>query len=160
MGYFMIKIKLIAVGDIKENYLKDAVAEYVKRLKRYCSLEIVEIKESVAKSHLKSDIELALKKDAQNITKHISGHFICLDIAGSQMDSIQFAKHIALLSHTNSVITFLIGASNGIDQSVKHMAKEQLSFSKMTFAHQLMRPIFLEQLYRAFTIVSNTPYHK
>lgn len=156
----MVKIKLIAVGSIKEKYLKDAIEEYKKRLGRFCSLQITEVAETVANSDAESDIDAALKKDASQINKHIEGYVICMDIEGGQCDSRQFSKKLEKIQQTNSAITFIIGASNGIDSKIKQLANECLSFSKMTFPHQLMRVIFLEQLYRAFTILNNIKYHK
>jgi len=148
------------MGDIKEKYLTDAINEYSKRISRFASLKIVELKEQVAKSNSQQDTINALKKDAQEIAKHIKGYPICLDIQGEMISSEQFAKKIEKTSLTNSEITFIIGASNGIHQDIKTLCKEKISFSKMTFPHQLMRVIFLEQLYRAFTILNNISYHK
>jgi len=156
----MIKINLVCMGDIKEKYLTDAINEYSKRISRFASLKIVELKEQVAKSNSQQDTINALKKDAQEIAKHIKGYPICLDIQGEMISSEQFAKKIEKTSLTNSEITFIIGASNGIHQDIKTLCKEKISFSKMTFPHQLMRVIFLEQLYRAFTILNNISYHK
>lgn len=156
----MIKINLVCMGDIKEKYLTDAINEYSKRISRFANLKIIELKEQVAKSNSKLDTINALKKDAQEIIKHIKGYPICLDIQGEMISSEQFAKKIEKTSLTNSEITFIIGASNGIHQEIKDQCKEQISFSKMTFPHQLMRVIFLEQLYRAFTILNNISYHK
>lgn len=156
----MIKINLICLGDIKENYLKSAIEEYSKRISRFANLKIVELKENVAKSNHENDVLSALKKDAEEIKKHISGYPICLDINGQMFSSPQFAQKIENLSLTNGEICFVIGASNGLTDEIKNLCKEKLSFSKMTFPHQLMRVIFLEQLYRAFTILNNVPYHK
>jgi len=156
----MIKINLICMGDIKEKYLTDAISEYSKRISRFANLKIIELKENVAKSNNQSDITTALKKDAQEISKHIKGYPICLDIVGNMLTSEQFATKIEKISLTDSEITFIIGASNGIHDEIKNLCKEKISFSKMTFPHQLMRVIFLEQLYRAFTILNNISYHK
>ena len=156
----MIKINLVCMGDIKEKYLTDAINEYSKRISRFASLKIVELKENIAKSNSQQETINALKKDAQEIAKHIKGYPICLDIQGEMISSEQFAKKIEKTSLSNSEITFIIGASNGIHQEIKELCKEKISFSKMTFPHQLMRVIFLEQLYRAFTILNNISYHK
>ncbi len=156
----MLKINLIVIGDIKEQYLKDAILEYSKRISRFAELNIIEIKETIVRSNSDKDIELALKKDAGNISKHIKGYPICLDILGNQITSEQFAHKIENLALTNSELSFIIGASNGLDHELKSICKERLSFSKMTFPHQLMRVIFLEQLYRAFTIINHISYHK
>ena len=156
----MIKINLICIGDIKEKYLTDAINEYSKRISRFANLKITELKEQVSKTNNNQDILNALKKDATEIEKHIKGYPVCLDIQGDMISSEQFAKKIEKTSLTNSEITFIIGASNGIHQDIKDLCKEKISFSKMTFPHQLMRVIFLEQLYRAFTILNNISYHK
>lgn len=156
----MIKINLICIGDIKEKYLTDAIAEYSKRISRFANLSIVQIKENVSKTSNQLDIENSLKKDANEIVKHIKGYPICLDIVGNMISSEEFANKIEKLSLTNSEISFIIGASNGLHNEVKSICKEKISFSKMTFPHQLMRVIFLEQLYRAFTILNNISYHK
>lgn len=156
----MIKINLIAVGDIKEKYLKDAVHEYLKRLSRFAYVKITELREHIASSNSQKDIEIALKKDAVEIEKYLKGYIIALDIEGIMLTSIDFSKKIDNLSLKTNEITFIIGASNGIHQSIKEKCNERISFSKMTFPHQLMRVIFLEQLYRAFTIIKNISYHK
>ncbi len=156
----MIKIHLICLGDIKEKYLKDAISEYSKRISRFAELKIIELKEHVAQSNSELDTQKALLKDAEEIKKHLKGHIICLDIKGKQLSSEDFAKKIEKTSLTNSDISFVIGASNGIHDSIKNISNEKISFSPMTFPHQLMRVIFLEQLYRAFTILNNIAYHK
>ena len=156
----MLKINLISIGDIKENYLKEAIAEYSKRISRFASLKIIEIKEHIAQSNSNPDIINALKKDADEIKKHLKGYSICLDIKGKMISSEEFSKKIENISLSSSEISFIIGASNGIDESIKSLCNERISFSPMTFPHQLMRVIFLEQLYRAFTISNNIAYHK
>ena len=156
----MIKINLIAMGDIKEKYLKDAIIEYSKRLSRFADLKIIDLKEHIANSSSDADTINALKKDAVEIEKYIKGYPICLDIDGKMYSSVQFKEKIEKLANTTSEITFIIGASNGLHQDIKNKCKEKLSFSPMTFPHQLMRVIFLEQLYRAFTIMNNISYHK
>lgn len=156
----MIKINLIALGDIKEKYLIDAIQEYKKRISRFANLNIIELKENNPKSTSKKDIELALKKDAQEILSYLKGYVICLDIEGKQYSSVEFSELIKKTTLQSSEITFVIGASNGLDEEIKNLSKTKLSFSKMTFPHQLMRVIFLEQVYRAFTILNNIAYHK
>jgi len=156
----MIKINLITIGDIKEKYLKDAISEYSKRISRFADLKIVEIKENVAKTNNTQDILNSLKKDTVEIKKYLKGYIVCLDILGKQKSSEDFAKNIEKISLNNSEISFVIGASNGISEEIKNIANEKISFSLMTFPHQLMRVIFLEQLYRAFTILNNISYHK
>ena len=156
----MIKINLVCLGDIKEKYLREAIGEYSKRISRFADLKIIELKENVATSNNDSDIKKALLKDAEEIKKYLKGYIICLDIKGKMISSEEFSKKIEKISLNNSEITFIIGASNGIDDKIKSLANEKISFSPMTFPHQLMRVIFLEQTYRAFTILNNIAYHK
>ena len=156
----MIRINLICIGDIKEKYLKDAIQEYSKRISRFATLKIIELKENVASSSNKNDINNTLKKDAEEILKHTKGHIICLDVLGKLLSSEEFATKIQKTSLISSEISFIIGASNGLHETVKEISNDKISFSKMTFPHQLMRVIFLEQLYRAFTIINNISYHK
>ena len=156
----MIKINLICMGDIKEKYLRDAIGEYSKRISRFADLKIIELKEHVALSNNNADIVKALLKDAEEIKKHLKGHVICLDIQGKMLKSDDFAKKIEKISLINSEISFVIGASTGIHENIKSLSNEKISFSPMTFPHQLMRVIFLEQLYRSFTILNNISYHK
>ena len=156
----MIKINLITIGDIKEKYLKDAIAEYTKRLSRFCELKIVELKETIPTDSSQASIEQALLKDAKNLEKHLKGHIIALCVEGKQWSSEELASNIKSIANHNSEISLIIGASNGLHNSIKAQAKDKLSFSKMTFPHQLMRVIALEQIYRAFTILNNIAYHK
>ena len=156
----MLKINLICIGDIKEKYLKDAISEYSKRISRFAELKIIELKEHVSQSQNQQDILQSLKKDADEIKKYLKGHVFCLDINGKMISSEDFAKKIEKTSIISGEISFVIGASNGIHDSIKSISNEKISFSPMTFPHQLMRVIFLEQLYRAFTILNNISYHK
>lgn len=150
-------IKIITVGSIKEKYLKDAIEEYQKRLKKYIDLEIVELKDE----GLLPPIQ-AMEKESEKIKKHISEkeYIITLEIEGKQFTSEEFSKKIENIQMINSNITFIIGGSYGIDQSIKEKSKMHLSFSKMTFPHQLFRVLLLEQIYRAFKIMNNESYHK
>jgi len=154
----MLKINLIVIGDIKEKYFKDAIGEYKKRISRFAELKIIELKENTPKNS--GEILLCLKKDADEIKKHLKGYSICLDIKGKMLSSEELSKKLNSISLSNSEISFIIGASNGIDEEIKNLCKERISFSPMTFPHQLMRVIFLEQLYRSFTILNNIAYHK
>lgn len=156
----MIKINLICLGDIKEKYLREAINEYTKRISRFAELKIIELKEHVANTNNSADILNALKKDAEEIKKHLKGHIFCLDIKGKMYTSEDFANKIEKATLSTSELSFVIGASNGIHDSIKEIAHEKISFSPMTFPHQLMRVIFLEQTYRAFTILNNIAYHK
>ena len=150
-------IKIITVGSIKEKYLKDAIEEYQKRLKKYTDLEIVEIKEEGL-----LPAKQAIGKEAEKINKHINEkeYIITLEIEGKELTSEELSKKIEDIMIINSNITFIIGGSYGIDKSIKDKAKYHLSFSKMTFPHQLFRVLLLEQIYRAFKIMNNESYHK
>ncbi len=156
----MLKINIVAMGDIKEKYFTSAIDEYMKRLSRFADVKIIELREHVAPSNNIKDIEQALNKDAIEIEKHLRGYKIALDINGNQFSSVEFSKKLDSIALEKSEITFIIGASNGIAKSIKDKCNTLISFSKMTFPHQLMRVIFLEQLYRAFTISKNIAYHK
>ena len=151
----MMKIKIVCVGTIKEQFLKDAIEEYSKRLQKYCKLEIVETKQG------KSDNENAKTEEYEEIRKNIEGYLCVLAIEGNPLTSNEFAKKISEIGVQGySSITFVIGGSFGIDDRIKSQAKTLLSFSRMTFPHQLFRVLTLEQIYRAFNIINNTPYHK
>ena len=150
-------IKIITVGSIKEKYLKDAIEEYQKRLKKYTDLEIVEIKDEGL-----LPAKQAMEKEAEKINKHINEkeYIITLEIEGKELTSEELSKKIEDIMIINSNITFIIGGSYGIDKSIKDKAKYHLSFSKMTFPHQLFRVLLLDQIYRAFKIMNNESYHK
>lgn len=144
----MLTVNLICAGNIKDSWLKNGIDEFTKRLSRFCKLNILEVPESIP------------SKEKDRIVKLLRGFKIALCIEGIQIDSVSFAEKIEDLMQTTSEISFIIGSSEGLDEEVKKQADLKLSFSKFTFPHQLMRLIFLEQLYRAFTIINNTTYHK
>lgn len=144
----MLTVRLLCVGNLKEKYWRDAYAEYEKRLSRFCKLETVEISES--------DPE----KEGAEILKKISGYAVALCIEGKELSSTEFSAFIEKKSFDFSKITFMIGGSDGLSQAVKDAAAFKFSFSPMTFPHQLMKVLFAEQLYRAFTISNNITYHK
>lgn len=150
-------IKIIAIGSIKEKYLTEAIAEYQKRLQKYTSLEIIELKDESF-----DDIDKTLNKEAEKIKKHISekDYIITLEIEGKQLDSVEFSKKLENIQIETSNITFIIGGSYGLSTEIKEMSNYHLSISKMTFPHQLFRVILLEQIYRAFKIKNNESYHK
>ncbi len=159
-----MNVTLITVGKLKESYLSKAVEEYQKRLSRYCRLNIIEVADEKTPDHssLAQD-DIIRKKEADRIMRLIKddAYVITLEIAGNQLDSIKFAKliedtGIAGTSH----IMFIIGGSLGLNDSVTNRADFSLSFSEMTFPHQLMRVILLEQIYRAYRIINHEPYHK
>ncbi len=149
-------IKIICIGKIKEKYLVDAIKDYKKRLKKYTKVNVVEL-ENVTKNS-SSDLE----KEKKEIQKHIDkkDYVITLEIDGKELTSIEFAKKIEETIMINSNITFIIGGSDGLHEDIKKRSNFPLSFSKMTFPHQLFRVILLEQIYRAFKIINNETYHK
>lgn len=159
-----MNINIIAVGKLKEKYLKDGIAEFTKRLKPHAKIDIIEIPdESVPETLSDSEIEKAKDMEGEKILKKIKqgDYCITLEIQAKQLSSEKFAKKIQDLALTgNSTINFIIGGSNGLSKSVLEISDYSLSFSEMTFPHQLMRLILIEQIYRAFRIINNYPYHK
>lgn len=159
-----MKISLITVGKIKEKYLKDAIAEYSKRLSRYCKLEIIEVTDEKTPDHASESVEDAIRsKEAERIQKYIKedAYIITLEIGGKQLTSEELAEKIDKLGIQGvSHIIFIIGGSIGLGREVLSKSDYALSFSKMTFPHQLMRVILLEQIYRSYRIINGEPYHK
>lgn len=159
-----MKITIITVGKIKEKYLKDAIAEYSKRLSKYCKLEIIEVADEKTPDNASEIVENNIRsKEAERILKHIKddAFIITLEIDGKQLTSEEMAKKIENLGiQGNSHITFIIGGSIGLGTEVLTKSNYALSFSKMTFPHQLMRVILLEQIYRSYRIIHGEPYHK
>ncbi len=160
----IMKIRLLTVGKIKEKYLKDAIAEYSKRLSRYCKLEILEVADEKTPDNASETLEMQIKqKEGERILHLISDtdYVIALDLAGEMYTSEEFADKIDRLGIRGiSTIDFIIGGSLGLSEEIRKRADMKVSFSKMTFPHQLMRVIFLEQLYRSYRIIKNEPYHK
>lgn len=154
----------MTVGKVKEKYFRDAIAEYAKRLSRYCKLEIIEVADEKTPDKASETEEEQIKqKEADRILKNIreDSYCIALVIEGKKMDSVSLARNIERLGlNGKSNIVFVIGGSLGLHQSVLKRADEKLSFSDMTFPHQLMRVILLEQIYRSYRIMKNEPYHK
>ena len=150
-------IKIITVGSIKEKYLKEAIEEYKKRISRYTNIEIIEVNDEGL-----VEKEKAIKLEGNKIEKHISNkdYLITLEIEGKQLTSEDFANKIDQILIENSNITFVIGGSYGLSEEIKTKSNLHLSFSKMTFPHQLFRVLLLEQIYRAYKINNNESYHK
>jgi len=159
-----MNISIIAVGKLKERYLKEAVEEYSTRLSKYCRLEIIEVPDEKAPENLSPAQELMVKeKEGQAILRHVKEdtYAIALAIQGKQLSSENFAALINELGiKGRSSIAFIIGGSLGLSDEVLKRADYKLSFSPMTFPHQLMRVILLEQVYRGFRIIRGEPYHK
>ena len=150
-------IKIIAVGSIKEKYLKEAIEEYQKRLQKYTKIEIIEVKDE---GILEKD--KILKVEKERILKQISkdDYIITLEIEGKELTSLEFAKKLEETLIEKSNITFIIGGSHGLSDEIKKLSNYALSFSKMTFPHQLFRLILLEQIYRSYKINNHESYHK
>ena len=150
-------IKIICIGKIKEKYLKDAIEEYKKRISKYTNLKIIELKDFST-----NDIEKNLEKEKEEIEKYLNqkDYLITLEIDGEQISSEKFASKINNTLNTNSNITFIIGGSYGIANSIKESANYHLSFSNMTFPHQLFSVLLLEQISRSYKINNNESYHK
>lgn len=159
-----MKITIICVGKIKEDFYRKAVSEYEKRLSRYCKLEIIEVQDEKTPDNASPVMEDQIKeKEAARILKHIKedAYVFSLEIEGSKPDSVSFANQLDQLAvQGKSHIQFIIGGSLGLHQSVSKAAHQSISFSNMTFPHQLMRVILLEQIYRGYRIIKGEPYHK
>ncbi|MDD2958277.1 MAG: 23S rRNA (pseudouridine(1915)-N(3))-methyltransferase RlmH [Lachnospiraceae bacterium] len=159
-----MKITVISVGKIKEKYLTEAVKEYSKRLSRYCKLEIIELADEQTPDKAGEALELLIKKkEGERILKSLKedSYVTALAINGRKLTSEAFAGQIETLGvQGKSHISFVIGGSLGLDEEVLKRADYLLSFSDMTFPHQLMRVILLEQIYRSFRIINHEPYHK
>ena len=159
-----MKIEVICVGKIKEKYFSMAIDEYSKRLSRYTKLNIIEVPDEQTPDGASDAICDAIKKkEAERMIKNIKddAYVITLEIKGDMIDSVKLSEKINDIGVKGfSNITFIIGGSLGLHSSVSERSKYKLSFSKMTFPHQLMRVILLEQIYRSFRILSNEPYHK
>lgn len=159
-----MKITVITVGKIKEKYLRDAIAEYSKRLSRYCKLEIIETPDEKTPDQASETEEEKIRaKEGERLLKHIKDdmYVITLEIGGKMLSSEEFARKMETLGvQGKSSIAFVIGGSIGLGNEVLKRSDYALSFSKMTFPHQLMRVILLEQVYRGYRIMNGEPYHK
>jgi 23S rRNA (pseudouridine1915-N3)-methyltransferase len=157
-----MKIRVLAVGKVKEKYLLDAIKEYSKRISAISDLEIVELAEAKLSKENKSEIQLAVDKESSLIINSLNkkDFNILLDIEGKELDSIKLAQLFASTQQTNSSFTFIIGGSHGVNDLLKKSVNLRFSFSKLTFPHQLVRVILLEQIYRIFKINNNQMYHK
>ena len=152
----MMTINIVCVGNLKEKFSRDEQAEYQKRLSAFCNLNIIEIKEQ---NHLENPT-LILEKEGEDIIKKLKGYVVLCDIKSKEISSEQFADKIKGIMNDNSCLTFVIGGSYGVGENVKKLANEKMSFSPMTFPHNLFRIMLLEQVYRSFTILAGKTYHK
>lgn len=144
----MLNVHIVCVGGLKESWVREGCAEYIKRLSRFCRVTVTDLEEQ------------GPEKEKEKILKNLSGYVIALCIEGKQCPSEALAERLTALTQRTSEITFVIGGSEGLAQEVKDRADWQLSFSEFTFPKQLMRLILLEQIYRAFTIANHITYHK
>lgn len=159
-----MKITLLTVGKIKEKFLRDAIAEYSKRLSKYCKLEIIEVSDEKTPDHASEVVEKSIRdKEGERLMRYIrdDDYVITLEIGGKMLDSVAFSRQLENLGiRGQSHICFVIGGSIGLSDALVKRSDYALSFSKMTFPHQLMRVILLEQIYRSYRIMTNQPYHK
>ena len=159
-----MKITILCVGKVKEKFYRDAIDEFSKRLSRYGKLEFIEVAdEKTVEEASDTEISLVKNKEGDRLLKNMKddAYVVCLCIDGKQLDSEELSDKIEKIGiNGTSHICFVIGGSLGLSEQVINRADFKLSFSKMTFPHQLMRVIFLEQLYRGFSIINNTKYHK
>lgn len=157
----MITVNLVCVGSVKEIFYKNAVEEYLKRLKKFCKVNVIEVPEYKNSAKVNDTIiETIKQQESISLEKHFSGYTILLDKSGQALTSEQLASKINQLSFNYSTITFIIGGSFGVSEELKKQVNYILSFSNFTFPHQLMRVVLAEQIYRAFTINNNITYHK
>lgn len=149
-------IKIITVGKLKEKYFRDATNEYLKRLSKYTKIDLIEVPDE------DFDIKKTLLKEKESILKYVSDkdYVITLEIEGKELSSTELSKKLSDTLISNSDITFIIGGSYGLHEDVKKKSNYALSFSKMTFPHQLFRIMLLEQIYRSYKIINNETYHK
>ena len=159
-----MKITILCVGKIKEKFYRDAISEYSKRLSRYAKLEIVEVADEKTRDQAsEGEMELVKQREGERLLASMKedGYVVCLAIEGKMLDSVELSEKIEGLGVAgNSHIYCVIGGSLGLSKQVLSRADYLLSFSKMTFPHQLMRVILLEQIYRAYRIMNHEPYHK
>ena len=159
-----MNVTILCVGKVKEKFYRDAIAEFEKRLSRYCKLDIIEVADEKTPDNASEVVERQIKeKEAERMEKYIreGAYVIALAIDGKQLDSVELSEKMEKLRISgNSNIVFVIGGSLGLADGILKRADFKLSFSRMTFPHQLMRVILLEQIYRGYRIMNHEPYHK
>lgn len=156
-----MKFRIVAVGKIKEDYLKQAVSEYVKRISRFAKTEIVEVEECLSRTtQTAGEIERVKNIEGEAILSKLDGYVVAMDIDGELVDSVQLSKLISRQKLNFSTVTFVIGGSNGLSDSVKARADARISFGRITLPHRLFRVVLAEQIYRACCIENNVAYHK
>lgn len=148
----MKKVSIVCVGKLKERYLTDGIAEYSKRLARFCELKLIELPDLCGDD--------AVKRESEAIIRKLSGYVVLCDLGGRQVSSPELSELMERAYLSRPEISFVIGGSEGFDDTVRARADARISFGRVTYPHQLMRLILVEQIYRAFNISENTPYHK
>lgn len=150
-------IKVICVGKIKEKFYRDAIAEYLKRLSKYTKLEVIEVEDIDNQNP-----QISMSKEKDLILRHLNGkeYIITMEIEGQKFNSVDLSQKLTKILSINPNIVFIIGGSNGLDLEIKKISNLKLSFSDLTFPHQLFRIMLLEQIYRCFKIINNESYHK
>ena len=157
----MVKINIVAVGKVKEKYFSEGINEYAKRMSKYAEFSIIEVQEENFSKVDDGIIEIIKEKECQRIMPHLKGTIIALAIEGKKYDSNSFSKSLQkFIDQSGGTVTFVIGGSYGLSDKVKKEAKELISFSDMTFPHTMFRLMLSEQIYRAFSIISGSGYHK
>ncbi len=152
----MLKLNIVCVGNLKEKFWKEACSEYQKRLQRFCNVKIIEL----AEQNKYDIVSKVLEEEGKEILASISGSCILLDIQGEEVSSEKLSTKLRNLEQNSSEITFVIGGSNGVSETVKNKIKDKVSFGKITLPHNLARVVLLEQIYRAYMINSGSKYHK
>ena len=156
-----MRINIVAVGKIKEKFFTDAIAEYKKRLSRFCEFNVIEVDEYKNNKTTAEQINITINTEGERLLDKAKGYIIALDKGGKLLSSEDIAEDIKeITTYKTSEITFIIGGSHGLSKEVLIRADEKISFGKVTYPHQLMRVILSEQIYRAFTIINGVPYHK
>ncbi len=157
----MVKINIVAVGKVKEKYFTEGINEYAKRISKFAQLNIIEVQEENFSKVDDGIIEIIKERECQRIMPHLKGITIALAIEGKKYDSNNFAKSLQkFIDQSGGTITFVIGGSYGLSDKIKKEAKQLISFSDMTFPHTMFRLMLSEQIYRAFSIISGSGYHK
>ena len=156
----MIKVNIVCVGRVKEKYFEEGIAEYAKRLSRYCEFKIIEVEEENFKKAEDGEINIIKEREGERILPHLKGYVFVSAIEGKKLSSKAFSEKLKKAADERGTVSFVIGGSYGLADEVKKRARELISFSDMTFPHTLFRLILVEQIYRAFSISAGTAYHK
>lgn len=160
-GGKMIKVNIVAVGKVKEKYFQQGIDEYAKRLSRFCEFNIFEVKESnISDTPNEKERQKIMENEAVEILKKLRGSVYALCVEGQPVSSCRFSEILAKETASGNEITFVIGGSYGLAESIKELSKGRISFSQMTFPHTLFRLMLTEQIYRGFTIIAGSNYHK